>query len=139
MRTQSEDIAFGRTSEERNCSVISAFVGDALTKTSTYHPMDYTNDGNTIFVELKTRRVRHDQYPTALIGKNKVDFCSDPAKTYYFFYCYADGLFYVKYDPELFKTFRVEEDYTRSERSGCSNPSQRCVHIPHTYLLRLEQ
>jgi len=138
MRHQKEDLAYGGASEERHLATFSTFVGKGLQKTSTYHPMDYTDDGNTIFLELKTRRVNHDQYPTALIGKNKVDFCSDPTKTYYFCYCYNDGIYYIKYDPEVFKTFRVEEEYYRSPRAGCVNRPQTLVHIPHSRLSRLE-
>lgn len=138
MRHQKDDLQFGDESERTNLPIVSTLVGASLFKTPPFHPMDYTNEDNTIFVELKTRRIRHDQYPTALIGKNKVDFCSDETKAYYFCFCYNDGLYTIKYDPEVFKTFRVEEDYFRSPRVGCVNRSQTLVHIPHTYLRRVE-
>jgi hypothetical protein len=137
MRHQKDDLQFGDESEQRHLNQFSTLVGASLTKTPPFHPMDYTNDGNTIFVELKTRRIRHDQYPTALIGKNKIDFCSDETKTYYFCFCYNDGLYYIKYDPEVFKTFRVEEEYTRTPRYGCVNRPQTLVHIPHSHLTPL--
>jgi hypothetical protein len=137
MRHQRDDLQFGDESERANLSRLSAFVNAPLQKTTAFHPMDYTNEGNTLYLELKTRRIRHNQYPTALIGKNKVDFCSDPSKTYYFCFCYNDGLYFIKYDPEVFKTFRVEEDYTRTPRYGCVNRSQTLVHIPHEFLTPL--
>jgi hypothetical protein len=135
MRTQKDDLAFGAKSEEATLPILQNLVGSPLVKTNDFHPMDYTNEGMTIFVELKTRRVKHNQYPTALIGHNKVRFCFDPNVSYYFCFSYLDGLYYIKYDPALFATFRVEEDYLRSERIGCETRPQRIVHIPHTYLL----
>lgn len=137
MRHQKEDLQFGDASEKENLSVLSNFVAASLVKTPHFHPMDYTDEGNTIYVELKTRRVRHNQYPTALIGKNKIDFCSDETKNYYFCFCYSDGLYSIKYDPEVFATFRIEEDYYRSPRYGCINRAQTLVHIPHESLTKV--
>jgi len=138
MRHQREDLQFGNDSEKKHLSVFSAFVNKILLKTDTYHPMDYTDESNSVYLELKTRRINHNQYPTALIGKNKIDFCSDATKSYYFCFCYNDGLYAIKYDPVLFGTFRVENDYYRSARYGCENRAQTLVHIPSERLTKIE-
>jgi len=138
MRHQQEDLAFGNESEQKNLSTLSSFVGRPLQKTPDFHCFDYTDNGNTVYLELKTRRLRHNQFPTAIVGKNKVDWCRDPAKTYYFCFCYNDGLYTIRYDPEVFKTFRVQTDYVRSARYGCGNPVQTVVHIPYSHLTRVE-
>jgi hypothetical protein len=99
--------------------------------------MDYINDNKTIYIEMKTRRVNHDQYPTALIGKNKVDFCQKSSATCYFVYVYMDGMFYIKYDKALFDTFECR-DYERGYRTGGIQPRQLFYFIPHTKLQSLE-
>ena len=138
MKHQREDLAFGAKSEIETLPILQTLAGSPLIKTAPFHPMDYTNEAMTVFVELKTRRIRHDQYPTALIGKNKIDFCFDPATTtYYFCFSYNDGLYSIKYDPEVFKTFRVEDEYVRSPRYGCANIPQKVVHIPHEFLTKV--
>lgn len=134
MRHQREDILFGGHSEVNNLNALETHFNTKLKHNGTFHCFDYSNEGQTIFIELKTRRVKHNQYPTALIGKNKVDFCKDPNIDYYFVFCYSDGLYYLKYDKALFDTFKVEDDYMRTYRLGCVNNPQRVVHIPHQHL-----
>jgi hypothetical protein len=134
--SKSEDINFGLKSEETNKVTLENFFGCGLKKTGTYDPMDYTDEAKTIYFEMKTRRINHNQYPTALIGKNKVDFCKTSNATCYFVYVYLDGMFYVKYDPELFDTF-VCEDYQRGWRAGGVAPVSPYVFIPYKYLTPL--
>lgn len=134
MKHQKEDIVFGNESEVKNLAILSTFVGSQLNRTKMYSIFDYTDESNTIFVELKTRRINHDQYPTAIIGKNKVDYCSDPTKKYYFCFCYNDGLYTIQYDPKVFEEFEVESNFYRSPRYGCVNRPQTLVHIPTSHL-----
>jgi hypothetical protein len=136
MPTKSEDLNFGLKSEEKNKATLEAFFGKGLKKTGTYDPMDYTDEAQTIFIEMKTRRVNHNQYATALIGKNKVDFCETSNATCYFVYVYLDGLFYVKYDKALFDTFECA-DYERGWREGGIQPKQLFYFIPHQHLTAL--
>lgn len=131
--TKTEDMNFGLKSEEKNKATLEHFFGCGLKKTGTYDPMDYTDETQTIFIEMKTRRIKHDQYPTALIGKNKVDFCKTSNATCYFVYVYLDGMFYVKYDPELFATFECA-DFERGWREGGIQPKQLFYYIPHQHL-----
>jgi hypothetical protein len=89
-------------------------------------------------VELKSRRIRHDKYPTALIGLNKVEACNDENKDYYFVYCYDDGVFYIKYDKETFLKFERNYEYRRGDRSDCYNYASKIVYIPVEKLVKLE-
>ena len=127
------DMMFGLGSEARNKITLETFFGRGLIKTGDYDPMDFTDVGKTIFIEMKTRRIPHNQYPTALIGKNKVDFCRVSNAECYFVFVYTDGLFYIKYDPALFSTF-VCEDFERGMREGGIQPKQLFYYIPHTAL-----
>ena len=131
--SKTEDMNFGLKSEENNKAVLETFFHCGLKKTGKYDPMDYVDDNQTIFIEMKTRRINHNQYPTALIGKNKVDFCKTSNATCYFVYVYLDGMFYIKYDPELFATFDCH-DYQRGWREGGIAPVSPYVFIPHENL-----
>ena len=130
MATQSADLAFGTRNEDTIKNQIESIAGTPLIKQGGYSVMDYTNDAKTVYVELKTRRIKHDDYPTALIGANKIEFCSDPTKNYYFVFCYSDGIYYIKYDDSLFNTFERSNNYYRGERADCINNAQSVFYIP---------
>jgi hypothetical protein len=134
--TKSEDLAFGLASESRNRATIEAFLNVTLHKTGTYDAMDMCDDDKTIFVEMKTRRIRHNDYPTALIGKNKIDFCESSGADCYIIYVYTDGIFYIKYNRELFGGFRCDP-YERGQRAGGIQPRQLFYFIPHGNLTPL--
>jgi hypothetical protein len=131
--TKTQDLSFGLESEARNKSLVEIFFGCPLRKTGTFDAMDMTNEANTIYVEMKTRRVNHDRYPTALIGKNKIDFCEKSGANCYIVYVYLDGIFYIQYDKKLFDTFDCEM-YERGQREGGIQPKQLFYFIPHTHL-----
>ena len=134
--TQADDLKFGYTHERNVLERLQTQFNSTLMRGGTYDTMDYTNPAKTLFIELKSRRINHNQYPTAIIGRNKVRFCSDPTKEYYFVYNYEDGLFYIKYDPELFATFDVVEEYQRNRRPDARDAPQEVVMIPYKYLKR---
>jgi hypothetical protein len=137
MRTQRADIEMGERSETMLIPMVEELVGEAVARQGGYNIMDYTNASKTIYAELKTRNISSTRYLTAMVGKNKVEFCNDPTKTYYFVFCYTDGVFYIKYDKDLFATFYEENDFMRGERADCVNRPQRIVHIPRSKLTAL--
>jgi hypothetical protein len=137
-KTQKADIAFGEASEMTNLDVLQTFLDTTLERKGGYAVFDYENPSKTIFVELKTRRIRHDTYDTALIGFNKVAFCNTINDVdYWFAYCYTDGIFVIKFDKELFDTFEVRHDYRRGARDDCINREQSVVLIPTEHLKRV--
>ena len=131
--SKSQDLMFGLKSEENIKSTLEQFFGCGLKKTDKYASMDFVNEPKTIYIELKTRRIRHNQYPTALIGKNKVDFCEKSNAKCYFVYVYVDGVFYIEYKKELFDTFECSP-YQRGMREGGIQPLQDYIFIPHEQL-----
>jgi hypothetical protein len=137
MLTQAADLAFGITHENTLIPRLqSQFHTELLRGAGKYSRMDYHNPTKTLFIELKSRRIRHDAYPTAIIGLNKVEFCADPAKEYYFVFNYTDGLYYIKYEKELFDTFEIDRNYRRTFRADAYNPIQQVVKIPVQHLRR---
>jgi len=135
--SQKNDIIFGEKSEGTLLNRIEGLVGQPLARQGGFNIMDYTNANKTVYVELKTRRIRHDTYSTAIIGKNKIDYCSDPSKEYYFVFSYLDGVFYIKYDDQLFSSFEVQNDFWRGEREDCVNRAQCVVLIPTKLFLQI--
>lgn len=136
MASLKQDLAFGETSEQTNQRALEVFFNKTLIRRGGYAPFDY-DDGATFYVELKTRRIPHDMYPTAIIGGNKVDTAAaNPNRTYWFCYAYNDGIYGIQYDKDVFDTFSRSE-YARGERSDYHNRPQECVFIPHTSLKRI--
>jgi hypothetical protein len=99
---------------------------------------DYNNRAKTIYVELKSRRIRHDEYSTALIGLNKIEACINPDVDYYFVYNYLDGIYYIKYDKTEFSAFEVDTSYQRSDRGDCLNKPSAVMYVPVKKLKRFE-
>lgn len=134
--SQKSDIVFGEKSEVSLWSRVEGLVGQPLARQGGFNIMDYANMNKTVYVELKTRRIRHNAYPTAIIGKNKINFClEDPSKEYYFVFSYLDGVFYIKFDAELFASFETEREFVRGERDDCLNRPQSVVFVPSRLLL----
>ena len=138
MPSLASDLAFGTKSEISNTELLQDYLETTLERRGGYYVMDYVNPSKTIYVELKTRRIRHDQYDTALIGLNKVMACQNPDIKYYFAYCYLDGLYVIQYDKELFDTFEIQKDYLRGAREGIVDIAQSVVHIPTNLLTKIE-
>jgi hypothetical protein len=136
MATFKSDYSFGLKNEHRANPKLNKFFKTDLIYRGGYAPFDYDN-GSTLYIELKSRRIPHDKYPTAIIGANKVEIASKNLdREYWFVYQYEDGLYGLKYEKEKFDTYE-HSDYTRGERSDYNNKSQHCYFIPSSALLPL--
>ena len=131
MTSLSHDLAFGINEEANKHPFLEEVFGEKLERQTGFASMDYK--GSTIYVELKTRRINHDRYPTALISASKVDFCEKSNADCYFVYQYTDGIFYVKYDKALFATFWTDK-YTRTESPDMVAREKDTTFIPVKYL-----
>jgi hypothetical protein len=134
-----DDVGFGTNNEQRHFGTIEKFLGCGIVKApNAYATLDFWNDKKTIYAEMKSRRIYSTQYATSIIGKNKLDACdADPTKQYYFFYVYLDGVFYIKYDKELFSTFEIV-DYKRFDRSDRREVAKPHCFIPNKLLKKIE-
>lgn len=136
--TKKDDLAFGTASEMTNLDILQQFFNTTLEKQDGYSVFDFMNPNKSIFVELKSRRIRHDTYDTALIGLNKIAFIEQmPEVEYWFAYCYTDGVWVIKYEKELFDTFEVRHDYVRGVRADANNRPDSVVFIPTKYLSKV--
>jgi hypothetical protein len=89
-------------------------------------------------VELKSRRISHNQFPTAIVGTNKIDYCTNPNIVYYFVWVYKDGIFYLKYDKKLFDTFEKDDMYKINYRYDVGRTEMsKIVRIPYKHLTKI--
>lgn len=89
-----------------------------ITQTDKYCYYDYKIKlgDKIIFIELKTRKIRKEQYDTTILAKNKLDYYNDIPKKNKEFY----GIFgfmtetkemeyyYIKYDANLFNSYEKQ-------------------------------
>jgi hypothetical protein len=136
--SKTQDLKMGEDNEIKNVDLISEFLKTELIKdTNKFSIMDWTNKSNTIYVELKSRRFSYKLYPTTIIGSNKINFCNDPTKNYYFVFSFIDGLYYIKYDKELFKDFVVKNMQINYRKDVGYNEINNVVHIPINLLKKI--
>jgi hypothetical protein len=139
MGKKQEDIQFGDATEQEVLPLLDKFFGEKHYKAmlpsgevDTYCRWDFINEARTARRELKGRRVRHDQYPTALLNYSKIR-NQDPSIQYTYIWKYTDGIYYLPYDKKVWDTFDVRE--MAVWRDGqCER--QLCINVPH-HRLRL--
>ena len=137
--TFATDYALGTANEVPVQKKLETFLGEPLIRRGGMALFDYDNNNETkmVFSEVKTRRIRHDAYPTAIIGANKVNEAQrNPKNTYWFFFDYVDGLYGIKYDEEKFSEYERTE-YSRGDRPDFHNRPQECFFIPSGDLIRV--
>ena len=137
--SKKEDINFGLTNEQKVIPSIESFLKTELKKDpNPYSIYDWWNETKTVFVELKSRRNTHNQYDTTIIGENKIKMCINPDVNYYFVFLFTDGLYYIKYDKEIFKNFTIEKDLRIKYRYDVGQVEfKKVVHIPYKLLNKL--
>jgi hypothetical protein len=127
MRSFAADYATGTQAESRLLPIFNSFFDTTFTPTGKYDPMDYISPTHDL--ELKTRTNRYKQYPTTLLPYSKILYAqSSPRKTIFAFN-FADGLYYIEYDPELFSTFTTNE-FQRDDRQDHRDRQQEYIYIP---------
>jgi hypothetical protein len=134
MPTFKGDYEFGTKEEEEKKGLLEKVFGVTLIRRGGSSVLDY-DDGNTFYLELKSRRITHNKYPTAILGANKVKYAEGKDKVW-FCWNYTDGIYGLKYDKELFDTFTCG-DYERGARADFHNRPQEVYFIPHRHLTKL--
>ena len=90
------DLAFGTAKEVTVQKKVENFLETPLIRRGGMSTFDYDNNDEEkmIFCEVKSRRIPHNAYPTAIIGANKVEVAQrNPKNTYWFFFDYLDVFF----------------------------------------------
>lgn len=85
------DLKFGLSEEIRIKKLLEDNFG-SLESLDKYNPFDFEND--KYLLELKSRRVTHNLYPTAMVNYSKLLKTKDTTKTRVIIFNYTDGIYY---------------------------------------------
>jgi hypothetical protein len=131
------DLAFGTMNEEQKQGALERCFMEKLTKDANKWALfDFYNEARTVYVEMKSRNNKHDTYPTTIVGRNKIAFCTDPNKKYYFVFVFQDGIYYIQYDKAVFDAFECA-DFVRNTRCDYQDRVSPYVFIPVSALTRM--
>jgi hypothetical protein len=139
-----EDYEFGLTSEERNLKIFSDFFNTILKKDDDkFSLFDFHNEENSVFVELKTRRIAHNTYNTVMIGANKVEYAKrkihaskeegTPIPSFNFCFNFTTGTYYLPYVEEEFDLFERKK-FRRNNRNDFYDDDSDVIFIPSSSL-----
>ena len=93
------DMDFGLPKEEELLPLMQkTFDGTMKLTTNKNFVFDY--EGEMAYAELKSRRIRHNQYDDIMIGKNKIDYALKCGKDVFFCFYFTDGAYYYKVSAE---------------------------------------
>lgn len=135
MSKKQQDLFFGLNKEIELLNTIRRVpFCEAVEKTpSEFDEVDFESD--VAFLELKSRRIPHNKYGTALIGCNKIYKMKTNGKpNNYIVWNYLDGVFYMRYEPDKFP---YKPELQRVPRDGKWEESM-VYKIPYTVLTKLE-
>lgn len=100
------DLQFGFKKEQDVQPRLEQHFNVKLVKQSGCAIFDYVNDDKSVYIELKARRNTKNQYPTTMVGYNKIVEAIELLKnntTVYFAFSFTDRLSYYKFNPDTFK------------------------------------
>ena len=132
------DLEFGAIGERMAIPVLNNFFGGSHIKSSFSHDRwDYSVEGNpNIRRELKSRRIAHNQYGTAVLNHSKIT-NQKPNVNYTYVWHYTDGWFYLDYDPNVW----TKENGFIITMMDCWRDGvcerQPVINVPHQYLNRI--
>jgi len=122
------DYTYGIDKEQSLIKELSKEFGDLKKQSNKYSLFDFYN--NDCFVELKSRRCRHNTYPTTMVGNNKLNYAKkNPKVKYIFAFNFEDGLYYHVID--------ITKEYIIREGGGFGRAIKPYVYIPIEELTKI--
>ena len=140
MATKKQDLEMGKNAEDETIPVLNEYFKTTFSKNeNAYGVIDFFNDDKTIYVELKARRLKHNQYETVMIGQNKIRYYKNlKGSSCYLCFKYIDGLFIIKYDKELFKTFKTNTIKINFRQDVGRDEFSDVLYIPYKHLIKIK-
>jgi hypothetical protein len=89
-------------------------------------------------MELKTRRVSHKQYPTTMIGMNKIDILLKRLEKTILLFKFTDGLYYFILDDDSIKDCETNQKGGRSDRGVNEYKNNGYCYISYKLLTKIE-
>jgi hypothetical protein len=124
MEVLNADIQFGTQKEVDILSKLSTYFGENIQRaTDKFSPYDGFSE--TAKYEIKSRRTRYNQYPTTIIGVNKL---KTEFEKLIFCFNFTDGLYYIEYDENKFKNYTITD--IKAIRGYGRETSTPHFHIP---------
>ena len=126
-----QDYSFGKKGEATALPLLQQAIDPELAPEPPMSSFDFATPNRTVFCELKTRRVKHNTYPTIIVNESKADTAragmeENPDRRYIFAFQFEDGIYYLEYETTLFETFHSESRFNNDE----GQKFQRVLHIP---------
>jgi hypothetical protein len=139
-RTYAGDYAFGKQGEATSLPKLNKYFSTEMVEQPRYAPFDFICKNNTIYFELKTRKCKHNTYPTLWINWDKVQTAkaalrTNPDRKYYFAFNLYDGIWFIQYNETLFDGFS-DGWFQRTDRDT-NDPPQHILNIPVEHLSEL--
>jgi len=131
-RSFKSDYSFGKNKEAEYYGAIKNYFNDNIIQTtSRFEKWDFI--GDKAVYELKSRYNNHNTYADTMIGLDKI---STTEKEIVFLFGFYDGLYYIKYDKELFKEFPVR-NFQRNNRADYKDVDKPYIYIPIKHLIQI--
>ena len=141
MLSYTTDKNFGLNNEMKYLAPLSKYFNTTFKKyDNNYSLLDFYSD-DKIFLEMKSRRLNHNQYPTAIFNIPKIDEfnnrinINNDSKLYIVF-IYLDGIYYIEYKKEIFDKFEIKK-FKRNDREGIVDTFHFCYFIPTNLLIKI--
>jgi hypothetical protein len=122
------DYQYGRQKECEILDKMNKYFMDNITQTENrFDTKDYVGDKNKY--EVKSRRIYYKSYPTTIIPTDKVN------ENIIFLFNFIDGLYYIRYNKEVFSNFKI--DYFHRRDGGQNNKNKLYFYIPINELTQI--
>jgi hypothetical protein len=119
------DYKFGKSMEKKLIEKIDQYFNDSVKEEENeFSKHDFK--GQTYTYELKSRNCKYNTFPTTLIPFDKV-IPNKPNQI--FLFNFEDGLYYIEYNEELFKTFSLKT-FVRKQRVDYYDKPKLYYYIP---------
>lgn len=128
-----KDLKMGKLGELDSLPIINKYLNTEMKENSFWSLIDFEDDNTCC--ELKTRRVRHNQYRTLFMPEYKLKHKTIKDKKIYFAYNCIDGLFlfdYTENKDKCFTSYGGRKDRGKKEYS-------KMINIPTNLLIKINQ
>jgi hypothetical protein len=120
-----KDYEFGKEYEIKILPIIKKYFNDEIKEsTNKYSVFDFKGEKHNY--ELKSRNNKSNTFNETIISKYKIDNLKDST---IFLFNFIDGLFYIEYNEEEFKKFKLKY-FVRNKRNDFNDIEQLYYFIP---------
>jgi hypothetical protein len=140
MASKKQDLEMGKIAEDETIPILNEYFKTTFKKNdNAYGVIDFFNEDKTIYIELKARRLKHNQYETTMIGQNKIKYYKNlKGCSCYLCFKYIDGLYFIKYEKQLFKTFKTDTIKINFRQDVGKTEFSDVIYIPYKHLIKIK-